>query len=213
AYVIGADGIHSKVRQCLFGADKPQFTGCVAWRGLVPMEKLPAHIAQMLGTNWLGPHGHVLHYPVRRGELMNFISFVERNDWRVESWTVEGTTDELANDYRGWHSDVHTLIGLINPPFKWALMLRGPMERWTQGRITLLGDACHPTLPFLGQGAVMAIEDAYLIAACLEKYKDDIATALARYEDIRKERTAMVVRKSQENRRLAFSPALANSND
>ena len=84
AYVIGADGIHSKVRACLFGADKPEFTGAVAWRGLVPMDKLPPHLAQMQGVNWLGPHGHVLHYPVRRGEIMNFISFVERDDWQVE---------------------------------------------------------------------------------------------------------------------------------
>jgi salicylate hydroxylase len=210
--VIGADGIHSKIRECLFGRGQAEFTGCVAWRGLVPMDRLPPRFAQMPTTNWLGPRGHVLHYPVRRTELMNFISFVERDDWRVESWTVEGTQDELANDFRGWHSDVHSLIGHIGTPYKWALMLRGPMERWTEGRAMLLGDACHPTLPFLGQGAVMAIEDAYVIAACLEKYIDEIATAFARYEDIRKERTAMVVRKSQENRRLAFSPALADSN-
>jgi 2-polyprenyl-6-methoxyphenol hydroxylase-like FAD-dependent oxidoreductase len=209
AFVIGADGIHSKVRECLFGPDRPAFTGVVAWRGLVPMQRLPAHIAQPLGANWLGPRGHVLHYPVRRGELMNYISFVERDDWQVESWTVAGTTEELANDYRGWHPDVHAIIRNIGVPFKWALMLRGPMERWSRGRITLLGDACHPTLPFLGQGGVMAIEDAYVVAACLAKYADDPEAAFARYEAIRRERTAMVVRKSHENRAQAFSPALA----
>lgn len=210
AYVIGADGIHSKVRQRLFGADKPEFTGCVAWRGLVPMEKLPSHLAQMQGTNWLGPHGHVLHYPVRRGELMNFISFVERDDWQIESWVTQGTKDELANDYRGWHADVHEVIGRIETPYKWAMMVRGPMARWSQGRVTLLGDACHPTLPFLGQGGVMAIEDGYVVAACLAKHFDDPQAALARYEEIRRERTAAVVRKSHENRRSAFSPALAD---
>ena len=119
AYVIGADGIHSRVRACLFGADRPEFTGCVAWRGLVPMDKLPAHLSQMLGTNWIGPHGHVLHYPVRRGEIMNFISFVERDDWRLESWVTQGTTGELANDFRGWHADVHTIIEKIAAPYKW----------------------------------------------------------------------------------------------
>ena len=210
AYLIGADGLHSKVRQSLFGPDKPEFAGAVAWRGLVPMGKLPSHIAQMLGTNWLGPHGHVLHYPVRRGELMNFISFVERDDWRVESWVTQGTRDELANDFRGWHEDVHTIIRHIATPFKWAMMVRGPMPRWSEGRMTLLGDACHPTLPFLGQGGVMSIEDGYIVAACLAKYFDDPATALRRYEDIRRERTAAVVRKSHENRRSAFSPALAD---
>jgi salicylate hydroxylase len=198
------------VRQELFGKDKPEFTGYVAWRGLVPMEKLPAHIAQMLGTNWLGPHGHVLHYPVRRGEIMNFITFVERDDWQVESWVTQGTKDELANDFRGWHEDVHIIIRNIATPYKWAMMARGPMPRWSKGRVTLMGDACHPTLPFLGQGGVMAIEDGYVLAACLAKYFGDPERALVRYEEIRRERTAAVVRKSNENVRSAFSPALAD---
>ena len=208
--VIGADGIHSQVRASLFGAGRADFTGCVAWRGLVPMDRLPPHLARMVGTNWLGPRGHVLHYPVRRGEIMNFISFVERDDWRVESWTVEGTKGELANDFRGWNEDVQILIDGLYTPYKWALMVRGPMDRWTQGRITLLGDACHPTLPFLGQGAVMAIEDAYVVAACLSKYAKEPDAALVRYEEIRRDRTAAVVRKAHENRREAFSPALAD---
>jgi len=179
---------------------------------LVPMDQLPPHLAQMVGTNWLGPHGHVLHYPVRRGEMMNFISFVERDDWQVESWTVEGTKGELGDDFRGWHEDVHTLIDRLDTPYKWALMVRGPMERWTQGRVTLLGDACHPTLPFLGQGAVMAIEDAYVVASCLSKYAKEPLLGLARYQDLRRDRTAAVVRKAHENRRQAFSPALADEN-
>jgi len=210
AFVIGADGIHSEVRACLFGAGRAEFTGCVAWRGLIPMDRLPPHLARMVGTNWLGPRGHVLHYPVRRGEIMNFISIVERDHWQVESWTVEGTKGELANDFRGWHQDVHTLIDGVGTPYKWALMVRGPMERWTQGRITLLGDACHPTLPFLGQGAVMAIEDAYVVAACLSKYAKEPMAALVCYQDIRRDRTAAVVRKAHENRRQAFSPELAD---
>jgi salicylate hydroxylase len=210
ACVIGADGIHSRVRACLFGADRPVFTGCVAWRGLAPMGALPRHLAGMVGTNWLGPRGHVLHYPVRRGEIMNFISIVERSDWQAESWTIEGSKGELASDFRGWHADVHTLIAGLDTPYKWALMVRGPMARWTQGRITLLGDACHPTLPFLGQGAVMAIEDAYVVAACLAKYLAEPDTAFARYEDIRRERTAAVVRKAHENRAQIFSPELAD---
>jgi salicylate hydroxylase len=209
AFVIGADGIHSQVRASLFGANRPEFTGCVAWRGLVPMERLPPRLARMVGTNWLGPLGHVLHYPVRRGEIMNFISIVERDDWQTESWTIEGTKDELAYDLRNWHVDVHTLIENLDTPYKWALMVRGPMARWSRGRITLLGDACHPTLPFLGQGAVMAIEDAYVVSACIEKYFDDPMMALMRYEEIRRERTAAVVRKAHENRSQIFSPALA----
>jgi salicylate hydroxylase len=209
-FVIGADGIHSTVRAVLFGPGKPEFTGCVAWRGLIAMERLPEHLHRMVGTNWLGPRGFMLHYPVRRGELMNFVSVVERDDWQVESWVVAGTTGELANDFAGWHADVRTLIESIETPYKWALMVRGPMEIWSRGRITLLGDACHPTLPFLGQGAVMAIEDAYILAACLEKYSADPAKAFSRYEEIRRDRTANVVRKAQENRAMAFEPRLAD---
>jgi salicylate hydroxylase len=210
SYVIGADGIHSKVREQLFGPDRPEFTGVVAWRAVVPMASLPLHLSQMIGTNWLGPNGHVLHYPIRRGELMNYISLVERDDWQIESWTVAGATEELANDYRGWHEDVHAIIRHIGTPYKWALMVRGPMQQWSRGCITLLGDACHPILPFLGQGGVMAIEDGYVIAACLAKYFDDPARALGRYENIRRERSGAVVRASHENRKQVFSPALAD---
>jgi len=213
AFVIGADGIHSKIRECLFGPSRPEFTGCVAWRAVVPMRRLPADVATMVSTNWLGPRGHLLHYPIRGGELMNFLSMVERDDWQVESWTVQGTTSELANDFSGWHADVQTIIRNVDTPYKWALMVRGPMQRWSKGRVTLLGDACHPTLPFLGQGGVMAIEDAYVIAACLKKYFDDPGVALARYEDIRRERTSAVVRKSHANRRQAFNPALADQDE
>jgi salicylate hydroxylase len=146
---------------------------------------------------------------VRRGEIMNFISFIERDDWQVESWVAKGTPDELRNDFRGWHSDVHTMIDRIETPYKWALMVRGPMARWSEGRVTLLGDACHPTLPFLGQGGVMAIEDGYVLAACLDKHFNEPSTAFNHYEEARRERTAAVVRKSHENRRSAFSPKLA----
>jgi salicylate hydroxylase len=209
-FVIGADGIHSTVRAALFGADEVEFTGCVAWRGLIPRERLPDRLRRMVGTNWLGPYGFVLHYPVRRGELMNVISIVERDDWRVESWVIAGTTGEHANDFSGWHEDVQTLIANIETPYKWALMVRRPMPSWSTGRITLLGDACHPTLPFLGQGAVMAIEDGYILAACLRKYFGDPSKALSRYEEIRRERTSAVVRKAQENRAMAFEPRLAD---
>jgi len=211
AFVIGADGIHSKVREKLFGPSRPEFTGCVAWRAVVPMQNLPPSAATMVSTNWLGPRGHVLHYPIRGGELLNFLAIVERDDWQVESWTVQGTTDELANDFPGWHPDVQAIIRNVDTPYKWALMVRGPMPQWSKGRITLLGDSCHPTLPFMGQGGVMAIEDAYVVAACVAKYVDDPATAFARYEDIRRERTSAVVRKSHENRAQAFHPALADN--
>jgi salicylate hydroxylase len=108
--LIGADGVHSTVRQVSFGPDKPQFTGIIAWRGIVPMERLPAHMARRVGVNWVGPGGHVVHYPLRAGRVMNFVGALERADWRVESWSARGTTEELAADFAGWHDEVQALI-------------------------------------------------------------------------------------------------------
>ncbi len=207
--VIGADGIHSKVREALFGLNQPEFTGVVAWRGLVPIEKVPPGVSRTSGTNWLGPHGHVLHYPVRRGELLNFVGCVERDDWQIESWNIKGSREELARDFSGWHPDVQGIIQHLDQSYKWALLARPPMQRWSMGRVTLLGDACHPTLPFLGQGAVMAIEDGYVLAACIANYANDHAAAFARYEQERKARTAAVVKRAAENRRVAFKHKLA----
>ncbi|MBV8754944.1 MAG: FAD-dependent monooxygenase [Hyphomicrobiales bacterium] len=197
--VIGADGLHSVLRADLFGAPKPQFCGIVAWRGVVPMDRLPASIARNLGTNWIGPGGHVVHYPLRAGTLMNFVGVRERSDWTVEGWNLRGTTQEALEDFSGWHPDVHALIRNIDVPYKWALALRPTMDAWSKGRCTLLGDACHPMVPFLAQGAVMALEDALVLARCLEKYPSDHATAFSRYEAARRERANKVVAGSAAN--------------
>jgi salicylate hydroxylase len=162
--VLGADGVHSVVRASLFGADAPEFAGVVAWRGVVPMDEVPESISRNIGTNWIGPGGHVVHYPLRAGKLLNFVGHVERSDWTVESWTVRGTSAELANDYRGWHPHIHAMIRNIEAPYKFAVKHRPPMEVWSKGRCTLLGDACPSMVPFLAQGAVMALEDARLRA-------------------------------------------------
>ncbi len=207
--LIGADGVHSQVRQSLFGQDRPQFTGIVVWRGIVPMEKLPKHMARMVGSNWVGPGAHVVHYPLRAGQVMNFVGALERRDWQVESWSARGTTEELAADFAGWHEDVQALIRHIPAPYKWALMTRPPMERWSAGRVTLLGDACHSMVPFLAQGAVMAIEDGFVLGRCLQKYAD-AAVALTRYEDARRERTRKAVEGSAANIARFHQPALAD---
>jgi salicylate hydroxylase len=210
AYLIGADGIHSRVRQELFGKDKPKFTGYVAWRGLVPMEKLPSHMARRVGSNWVGPGGHVVHYPLRAGKVMNFVGALERSDWQVESWSARGATQELAADFAGWHEDVHALIRNIPAPYKWALMTRPPMARWSVGRVTLLGDACHSMVPFLAQGAVMAIEDGFILARALTEGAGDVASRLSRYENARRERTRRAVEGSSGNIARFHNPALAD---
>jgi len=198
--LIGADGVHSRIREVLIGPDRPQFTGFVSWRGTIPMEKLPAPMRRLVGTNWIGPGSHVVHYPVHRGDTMNLIGTVERDDWRVESWTAHGTREECHADFKGWHDDIHRMIDGIETPYKWALMGRAPLERWSNGRVTLLGDASHPMLPAYAQGASMALEDGYILARALAG-PGDSAQALLRYENARKERTAKVVRGSAENMR------------
>ena len=208
--LVGADGVHSRIRQGLVGPDKPQFTGIIAWRGIVPMEKLPRHMARMVGTNWVGPGGHVIHYPLRAGKLVNFVGALERADWQVESWSARGTNEELTADFKGWHEDVHALVRNIPVPYKWALMVRPPMERWTAGRVTLLGDACHSMVPFLAQGAVMAIEDGYILARCLTEGSWDVSEALHRYENARRERTRRAVEGSANNIERFHNRALAD---
>ncbi len=208
--VVGADGVQSRVRLATFGADRPEFTGIVAWRGLVPRERVPKGIKLDVGTNWVGPGGHVVHYPVRGGELLNFVGLLERGDWRVESWTVQGTRDEFANDFCNWHADVHACIRSVDVPYKWALFARPPMAAWTKGRVTLLGDACHSMLPMLAQGAVMALEDGYVLARCIEKYGAE-PEALARYEAARRERANRAVSGSAENAKRFHNPDLAHA--
>ncbi len=211
AALIGADGVHSQVRAALFGARTPEFTGCVAWRGLVPRNRLPESLMQPVGSNWVGPGAHVVTYPLRGGELMNFVGIVERDDWRIESWTEAGQTHECAADFAGWHADVQTLIAGIDRPYKWALMGRKPLEAWTVNRVTLMGDAAHPTLPFLAQGANMALEDAIVAARCIDANRNDIPQALRQYERLRIERTSRIVLGSLENGKRFHNPALADA--
>ena len=208
--LIGADGVHSRIRQGLFGADKPDFTGIMAWRGVIPMDRLPARMRRMVGTNWVGPGGHIVHYPLNAGRLMNFVGVRERSDWQVESWSVRGTTEEFRKDFAGWNEDIQMMIDAVDVPYKWALMTRAPLPQWTMGRVSLLGDACHSTLPFLAQGAVMAIEDGFILARALAAH-NDAATALKRYEAARIERTTRIVEGAAANAKRFHNPELAHS--
>jgi salicylate hydroxylase len=208
---IGADGVQSRVRASLFGADRPEFTGIVAWRGLVPRDRVPSGVKMDVGANWVGPGGHVVHYPVRGGELLNFVGLLERDDWRVESWTVRGSHDEFARDFRGWNADIHAMIRAVDVPYKWALFQRPPMAAWTKGRVTLLGDACHAMLPMLAQGAVMALEDGFVLARCVKEDAADLPAALRRFERARRGRANKVVAGAIENTKRFHNPDLANA--
>ena len=198
--LIGADGIHSAVSAALWGDQQPRFTGNIAWRAMVPTARLPKGLIRPMSTAWWGPHKHFVHYYVRSGELINCVCVVEKKGWEIESWTETGDHAELKADFAGWHTDIQQLIDNMDPTslFKWALHDREPMTQWSNGRATLLGDACHPTLPFMAQGAAMAIEDAAVLARCLAD-GDAVTTALERYESLRKARTAGIQKGSRRN--------------
>lgn len=209
-FLIGADGVHSQLRGQMFQSPNAHFTGLMAWRGTAPMEKLCDELRRPVGTNWVGPGGHVVTYPIRANSLLNFVGLVENSEWTSESWTEPGTKEECARDFAGWHPRIHEIIEHFGTPYRWALVGREPLDRWTQGRVTLLGDACHPTLPFLAQGAIMAIEDGLILARCLKEHVDNPELALTTYEGLRKERTAAIVRGSFANLDRFHNAALAD---
>ena len=200
--LIGADGIHSTVRTGLFGQENPNFTGCVAWRGLVRASKLPQGKVRPVTGLWWGPGKHFVHYYVRSGDFVNCVCVIEKTGWEVESWTEKGDHAELKRDFEGWHDTIGCLIEAMEPDecYKWALYDRPPMTSWGSGRVTLLGDACHPTLPFMAQGAAMAVEDAAVLAACLEQ--DQVETAIRKYEQFRIDRTSRIQNGSRRNSKV-----------
>jgi salicylate hydroxylase len=206
--LIGADGIHSRVREGLFGAEQPRFTGNVAWRLIVPAAALPNGLVPPTACIWVGPGRHAVTYYLRRGELVNFVGVVERGDWRNESWTERGDKRDLIADYAGWSKPITAIIEQATDCYRWALFDRDPLPKWSEGRVTLLGDACHPMLPFLAQGAVMAIEDAWVLARKL-KGAPDIPAALASYEAARKPRTSRVQKGARARTSLYHKRGLA----
>ena len=208
--LIAADGVHSILREKLLGEDKAQFTGLLAWRGLVPVHTISTHLQAQVGTNWVGPGAHVITYPVRGGQLMNVVGIIEKDGWRGESWTEQGTHEELLQDFGHWHADVGELMRKIEQPFKWALLGRSPQKGWAQGAICLVGDSAHPTLPFLAQGANMAIEDAAVMARCLSA-QDTAEKAFAQFENVRWQRTADIVNRSSDNAKRFHNPQLSDA--
>jgi salicylate hydroxylase len=197
--LVGADGIHSTVRHILFGPDQPRFTGCMCYRGLVPAERL-AHLEIPVEAQiWMGPGKHFVHYYVRNKELLNFVAVIDQDTWTKESWTDRGNTADAIAAFEGWHPQLHGILQAADETFIWALFERPPMPRWSVGRVTLLGDACHAMLPFMAQGAAQAVEDGVTLAACLAQ-EGTITAALTLYEALRLPRTARVQAASGNNK-------------
>ena len=189
--LVGADGIHSTVRKLLFGAEKPHFTGCVCYRGLVPAERVAHLNIPVEAQIWMGPGNHFVHYYVRNGELLNFVAVIDQDTWTRESWTDPGNVADALAAFEGWNPQVRGILEAVHETFIWALFDRPPMQQWSKGRATLLGDSCHAMLPFMAQGAAQSIEDGAALAACLAG-KADVVAALRQYEALRLPRTARV---------------------
>jgi salicylate hydroxylase len=199
--LVGADGIHSAVRRILFGSENPQFTGCVAYRGLVPADRLVHLKLPVESQVWMGPGKHFVHYYVQSRRLVNFVAIVEQGSWTRESWTERADVAQALAAFEGWHAQVRSILEAVDEIFVWGLFERSPMPRWSVGRVTLLGDACHAMLPFMAQGAAQAIEDGAALAACLAKMGEpDISEAFRLYESLRMPRASRIQAVSKQNK-------------
>ncbi|HEY3150505.1 MAG TPA: FAD-dependent monooxygenase, partial [Candidatus Binatia bacterium] len=201
--LIGADGVKSAVRAQIAGADHAAYTGDAAWRLTLPTDQLPDDFMGRVMSVWMGPGRHVVCYYLRGGALLNFVGLVETEEISEESWTAKFPWERLKADFEGWHEDIQAVIDSVDKDscFRWSLYYRPPIATWSTRRATLLGDAVHATLPYLAQGAAMAIEDAAVLTRALQS-TDSVADALQLYERNRIERTSRIVKGSDANRKL-----------
>jgi len=201
--LIGADGLKSAVRKQFLGDAPATYTGDAAWRITVPTDRLPPNLLEKVMSVFMGPGGHVVCYYLRSGKLLNFVGLIETDEVSEESWTVKTTWDKLKAAFVGWHPIIQTIIDAADKDqcYLWSLFNRPPIRNWSTGRVTLMGDAAHPTLPYLAQGAVMAIEDGAVLTRALDM-SDSIPKALQLYQRNRVDRTARIVLQSSANREL-----------
>ncbi len=205
--IVGADGVRSVVRDRMFGAETASFTGHMCWRALVPVAQHPLEYVSPDSAMWMGSNGHVVTYYVNGAAAVNVVAVSETSNWVEESWNAPSSREELMKAYEGWHPNIIKLFSQTQNVFKWGLFDRDPMTTWSKGRLTLMGDAAHPMLPFLSQGAAMAMEDGYVLAAALARFGDtDLAAALEAYEAERLPRTSRVQLESRKRGKTYHLP-------
>ncbi len=170
----------------------------MAWRGLVPAAGLPASVTARESVVWIGPDRHIVQYVLRGGSLVNFVAIAAKDDWTEEGWNTPSTVAEVAAEFTGWHEDVQSLLAATpaGALYKWGLFDRDPLDQWVYGHVALLGDAAHPLVPFMAQGAAMAIEDALVLSRCLQS-RNSLTKALDSYQRVRTQRTARIVLQSR----------------
>ncbi|MFV9458345.1 FAD-dependent monooxygenase [Rhodococcus sp. NM-2] len=198
--IVGADGIHSAVRTSLLGREQPTFTGVVAFRAVVPTERVGDLPNLDCFTKWWGPDSstQIVTFPLNQGKDIFVFATCGQEEWTEESWTTPGSVTELRELYRDFHPEARALLDACDDVLKSALYVRDPLASWTDGRSVLLGDAAHPMMPFMAQGAGMAVEDAVVLSRCLSLF-DDPAVALQTYQETRLQRTSRIQRGSRSN--------------
>lgn len=203
--VVGADGIHSVVRESIFGPEHPTFTGIVAFRAVVPLSGHDHLTNRDAFTKWWGPTPEVqiVTFPLNRGKDMFIFATTPQDAWRYESWTQPGDSNELRELYKDFHSEARAYLDVCSDVLKSALYVRDPLDEWNRGRVVLLGDASHPMMPFMAQGAGQAIEDAVVLARCLQPGQNSgVDAALRQYQRARIGRTSRIQAASRENKWL-----------
>ena len=206
---VGADGIHSTIRNQMLGPDTPHFTGNIAWRALVPLAQLGDLAPPATGCIWVGCGKHAVTTRIKAGATVNFIGVVKQSDWKKEGWKTEGHKQDALADFAGWDKRILNVIQNARVLHKWALFDRPPLPHWHDKHVVLLGDAAHPMLPSMAQGAVQSIEDAYVLTQCLKEAGDDgIPRAISNYFDERIQRVTKVQRVSAQNLRLFHKSSL-----
>jgi salicylate hydroxylase len=200
--LVGADGIHSTVRAQLFGREQPRYTGCVAWRGLVPAERLTHFDLGLVNGIWIGPNRSMVQYYVSAGRMFNWVGISRSDHAAQESWLGEGRAEDALAEYADWHPSIRAIIEVTPRVLRQALYDREPLAEWRVGRVVLLGDAAHPMMPFYAQGAGQSIEDAYILAGCLALRPDEPVAALERYVRLRQPRTAWIQQLSRREEKL-----------
>jgi salicylate hydroxylase len=212
--LIGCDGIKSAIRPAIVGPTEAIYTGDVVWRVTVPMDSMPAEMRTERTEIWVGPGRHAVTYALRHGRLLNFVGCVEYDKLEEESWVTPRPWAEMRADFDGWHPFITTIIEKAprDECYRWAMKIRKPLTNWSSARATLLGDAAHPTLPYMAQGAAMAMEDGAVIARAFQQ-EGDVSAAIRLYQRNRIERTTRVVNESSANRDLFHKPRLQDIRD
>lgn len=196
--LIGADGIHSAVRSQMLGSEKPTFTGNVAWRCVVPVEKLGDTVPDSTACIWIGKKQHAVTYLLRGGTLTNLVAIVEQKEWIHEEWNIESSKKDAQKYFENWHPTISNIIKKSDRIYKWALFDRQSLPKWSDGNVVIIGDSAHPMLPFLAQGGAMAIEDSWILANCVSA-NDSLEKSLENFYRKRIKRTSMIQQMSREN--------------